>query len=165
MNKLFAFIFISSVLLACSAPETVEYQSPSIEVEGEFLFEGPNTLQGKASEDILAQIASQNEITEENIKSIKLKSATISFFPDSLRTDVESALIQLVSDDLELISVATKSPLPQEEVISLEVTAEQDILPYLKDDSYTLVVDANISSDMDYLSAKVSFEFNVEYKK
>lgn len=161
MRKL-AIILITSMLFSCGSSEKADYTWSGNSVSGEFLFEGPNTLQGQPG-PVVEDIASELNIMAEQISAVYVSSATLSFTQDSLRGNVESALVQWVSDDLELVSVATKSPLTDEAQIPLEVTSEQDILPYLKDPSSTLVVDVNIVGDMDELEAVVDFKLSIEY--
>lgn len=161
------YFFLLAVLIlatACTETDNKYYAIPGIEVSGELLFEGPNTLQGQPKIN-LNDIAEKLDISVENITAAYLEEATIGFMPDSLQANVESSLIQLVSDNLELVSVATKSPLPSNGEVELEVNKEQDILPYLKDGSTTIVVDANIVGDMDELKALVNLKLNIEYSK
>lgn len=162
MKKYILNSFLLMFLISCSSTETKEYELKNLRVSGEYLFEGPNTLQGQSTIN-LKEIAENLNIDPIHIKSVYVGEASITFEPDSLRNAIESALVQWVSNDLELVSVATKSPLPDTESIALEVNQEQDILPYLKDESSTLVVDANITENMDFLEATVSFKLNVEY--
>jgi len=164
MKRSILILLTVALISACGSTEKAEYEWSEIAVEGEFLFEGPNTLQGQP-DNILDQLATQVGIDKENLQSVYVTAASITFMPDSLQPQIESVLVQWVSDNHELVSVATKSPLPANEVVDLELKADQDVLPYLKDETSTLVVDANLSQDMDYLSAKVSFKMNVEFNK
>ncbi|NQZ78444.1 MAG: hypothetical protein HRT61_20390 [Ekhidna sp.] len=147
---------------SCSSGETASYETSETSVSGEFLFEGPNTLQGPSTVS-LSQIAKDLNISEEKIQEVSLASATIQFANDSLQSTVESALLQLVSDELALISIGTKSPFPATGPVALEVNTEQDILPYLKDSSTTAVVDVNLNQDLDDLQATITFSLNVKY--
>ena len=151
-------------MVACGSPEVGEYAFDGVTVSGEFLFEGPNTLQGKP-DPVLDQIATQLGVTADDVKAVYLSGASISFDADSLRSTVQSALVQWVSDELELVSVATKSPLPESDPVQLETSMEQDLLPYLQDATSSVVVDVNLGQDMEVLSAEVDFVFSVEYKK
>lgn len=160
--RIISIISVLLLLSACGSKETASYKLSDINVSGEFLFEGPNTLQGPITIG-LEKIADEIGIKSDQIKAIYVNETIISFSPDSARAMVESALVQWVSDNLPLVSVATKSPIPDDKMISLEVNPEQDILKYLKDDSSTLVVDTNLSKDADNLEATVSFLFNIIY--
>jgi hypothetical protein len=162
--KQLSFIAIFAFLLAsCASTEEKEVSWTDVTVSGEFLFEGPNTLQGQPQVG-LDYFAEQLGVNAENIKSASISSATISFEPDSLTETVESVLLQFVSEDLELVSVATKSPVDaQAGEIALEVTEEVDIFPYLKDASTTTVVDVNCSSDLDQLTASLDLKVKISY--
>lgn len=164
MNKILCAVLAVGLLASCGSPEVADYSMADITVSGDFLFEGPNTLQGKPGTAI-EEIASELAVKPDDLSAIYLKAATITFDAGDQRADVQSALLQVVSDELELVSVATKSPLPATDPVQLDASQEQDLLPYLKDPTATVVVDANLAADMDVLSASVSLEFSVEYKK
>lgn len=154
---------LSILLMACGSPLTTTYDWEELTVSGEFLFEGPNTLQGQPGSP-LSDIARSIGVDENRIKSITISSAQIILAPDSLQSAVESALVQWVSNDLDLVSVATKSPIDQNGTIELDVKQSQDILPYIKDANSTLVVDLNLNQDLDFLEGKVALKLNVTYK-
>ncbi len=161
---------VSSIILslfflwACSPNyESVPVNMNNLEVSGEFLFSGPNTLQGQPDVS-LDDIATQAGVEASDIKHIYVSEVNVDFMTDTLSEAIESVLVQWVSDELELISVATKSPLDATGPVTLEVSSDTDILPYLKDDSRTLVIDVNLSQDMDELKAVASFLLNVEHK-
>ena len=157
-------MLVFGALVACGSPEVGEYTMDAVSVSGEFLFEGPNTLQGKP-DPVLDDLASKLGVAPEDVKAVYLSGANIRFETDTLRETIQSSLVQWVSDDLELVSVATKSPLPATDPVDLEISNEQDILPYLKDPTSSVVVDVNLAQDLDALTAQVVFVFNVEYKK
>ncbi len=162
--RLTPFVFLVLLIVGCSSPEQAESTTDTMTVSGEFLFEGPNTLQGEPAFR-LAQLAQQLGTTEDKIKSVTVNQTQLTFESDSIQANIESALVQLVSDQLELVSIATKSPIPGSGAVGMEVNSEQDILPYLKDASSTLVVDVNIKGDMDFLEAKVDFNLTISYSK
>lgn len=162
MKYLPVILIVLTLATGCQSTQNSTYDLENLKVTGEYLFEGPNTLQG-TPESVIKDLTDQLGINESDIQSVYLDQATIRFSPDSLQKKLESALVQWVSDELELVSVATKSPLPDNPIIELEVNKEQDILPYLLDDNSTLVVDTNILGDIDYLEARLNFTFNVEY--
>ena len=162
MKYFIAVISILCLFWGCSETKTAEYTLADITVSGDYLFEGPNTLQGQPGVD-LEQIAKSLEIDANAITSVTVKAATISFAPDTLRTAAESALVQWVSDDQPLVSIATKSPLPDATSVDLEVNSEQDILPYLKSAAATLVVDTNLNQDLDNLEATITMTLLITY--
>lgn len=153
------------LLVSCASTVEKEVSWTDVTVSGEFLFEGPNTLQGqvKTGVDFFAE---KLNVPVENIKSANISSAQIRFIPDTLTGTVESVLLQWVSEELELVSVATKSPVDaQSGGIQLDVTEEVDILPYLKDASTTTVVDINCNTDLDELSAKLDMQVRLTYSE
>ena len=156
------YIVLLFFIISCGSSETATYQSSAIAVSGEFLFEGANTLQGPSTISI-EDIANELGIPAADIKSVHLKAGSLVFSPDSLSTAVESVLVQWVSNDLPMVAVATKNPIPEGASVSLDVTGEQDIAAYLSDPTATLVVDTNIAQDLDNLEASVSFEFEIKY--
>lgn len=155
-------IMVLILIGGCTSREISTQQLSGLSVSGEFLFEGPNTLQGEIGKRI-DDIAKDTGLAVDEIKAIYATSAFISFRPDSLQPIVESALLQVVSDELSLVSIATKNPFPAQGEVSLEVNTEQDILPYLQDPSSTLVVDANITKDLDELQASLQIDLIIEH--
>ncbi|HAA22495.1 MAG TPA: hypothetical protein DCP28_28410 [Cytophagales bacterium] len=161
-----SFLAVAAVffLASCSSPETTTYTWEDISVSGEFLFSGPNTLQGKPASMPLNDIASKLGIEADDISAVYVNAATIEFEMDTLRGTLESALVQFVANELDLISVATKSPLPATDPVSCDVAEDpEDILPYLQDATTSVVVDVNVAQDLEVLSAKVTFGLTVEY--
>ena len=160
--KGFFILLIALFALACSAPEEKEYVWEDLPVRGEFLFEGPNTLQGKPGSPMV-NISDELGVSGKAIKRVYVSGCQLEIKPDSMRSQVENALVQLVSDKLELVSVATINGIPGSGEINLEVSGEQNILPYLLDETTTLVVDANTKSDMDVLNCQVDFKLKILY--
>lgn len=150
-------------LVSCESTKEETITWTDITVSGEFLFEGPNTLQGQTSAT-LKDLLEDKDFSAETVTSATLKSATVTFQPDSLRPAIESALLQFVSDNLELTSVATLNPIPEDGTVTLQVTEETDILEYLKDPSTSIILDVNLDQDLEELSAVVNLELNVAYK-
>jgi len=149
-------------MMSCAAPEVANVTTSAVSTSGEFLFEGPNTLQGPSTLKI-AEIAATAGTKSDKIKAVYLSGATLEFSPDSLQGSIESILLQWVSDDLPLVSVATKSPIPASGPVTLEVNANQDILPYLNDVTSSVVIDVNLGGDADQLDASVTFDLNINY--
>lgn len=148
--------------LACSEPVKESYNQ-TVSASGEFLFEGPNTLQGPlnlSSEDIAVSL----DISAEAIKGVVLSDCSIRLSDEANREIVESFLVQIVSDKLELVSLATLNPVPESGEIVLSVNQEVDILPYLQDNTATLVVDSNLKSDAEVLDVDVNLGLIVNVK-
>ena len=150
------------LLFSCAQSSETEYLMADMEVSGEFLFEGPNSLQGKLKNP-MENISKEKGIDPAKIQSIYLKSCTVEFPDEESQSIVENILVQVVSDQLNLVSVATINGIPESSPISIPGSAEQDILPYLKDQSSMLVLDANLKNDVDVLKCSVDFTLKILY--
>jgi hypothetical protein len=83
---------------------------------------------------------------------------------DSSREITESLLLQLVSDNQMLITIGTLSPLPSGNAMTLSLSEDTSILPYLKDDGLTWVLDLNINEDqMDEMNVLGTLSLTVDY--
>lgn len=161
MKYLF-YPILAFLLFSCSQSNETTFSYDNIEVSGEFLFEGPNSLQGPLVSPI-DKISEEKGINASEIEAVYVSNCTVEFNSEDKRKDLENMLVQLVSEKLNLISVATINGIPQSGDIVLSSSAEQDILPYLKDPNTTLVVDANLKKDMDELTCLVNLELKILY--
>lgn len=120
-------------------------QEVNLDFKGEMLFGGANSLQMAAdvSLDDLAQKANTNV---PNIKGIGVKSASITVNENQLDL-VESLLLQVVSNNQNLISVGTLSPVDKAGNLELSIAQELDLLPYLQDEGCTWVLDVNLNTE------------------
>ncbi|MFY0607499.1 MAG: hypothetical protein JXR10_12345 [Cyclobacteriaceae bacterium] len=146
------------VFFSCGEKETQVFESEAIAASGEFLFEGPNTLQGPFTLT-LSQVSKQLGIEESAISDVRISGISLTFDDDANRQNVESVLVQVVSNDLSLETAGTLNPLGAEPVQELQINQELDFLPYLKDQTTQLIVDANLTTDMDMLGVGVVFKF------
>ncbi len=162
MKKIFYILFLSS-LVSCTQTTESTYLWEDLKVSGEFLFEGPNSLQGQIGSPI-EQIAKSKNIDASKIKAIYIDKCLVGFSSEDLRSDVENMLVQLVSEKLNLVSVATINGIPKSGPISLSTSEEQDVLAYLQDPKTTLVLDANIKRDMDEMSCNITFDLKILYE-
>jgi hypothetical protein len=128
---------------------------------GEFLFEGPNTLQGNFLLD-LKSLSEEIGVDPEQISAVNIEAITLFFENEETEGAVESILTQLVSNELPLQSAGTLSVFSGEENL-LNVNKDFDILAYIKDPSSQLIVDANLKKDMDELSVSMVFQLSVKY--
>ena len=163
MKKLIIYSIVSLILTTgCGSGESAEYTADQMIASGEFLFEGPNTLQGAF---LLSTTDISKELSEEasQLAGIVPSSVTVTLPNDSIRDEIESFLVQVVSDNLPLVTVGTISPLAGGLEQQLAINKELDLLPYAKDASSTLVVDTNLKSDQDDLSVMVDIKLNVNY--
>ena len=143
--NLLAIALIAIVLTSCSSKETKEFVASPVELSGDFLFEGPNTLQ--AENPIKGKhIYDQTGVKPPEIRSLTPKKAEVEFtnVPKDL---VESVLLQIVSKNQEMITVGTLSPIPDGTKFDLQLAEEVDLVPYLKDEECFWVIDANLTQD------------------
>lgn len=128
---------------------------------GDFLFEGPNTLQGSFELND-ALLASMTGLTINEIKAVHVEAISLTVQEDSASALVESVLVQLVSNDLPLQSIGTLSGVAAE-ANQLNSNTTLDIFEYIKDESTSLVIDANLTQDMDQLSTTVVLKLSIKY--
>ncbi len=160
MKGLILFFGLVILLSSCSEPKSDVYTVSEIRLNGEFLFEGPNTLQSDASLG-LDEIAATLEISSDDIKNIYLSECTIQIMPDSLRESIESVLLQMLSDNTEMKSIATLNPLPTDGILQLNLASDEDLKGYFGDSGAIYVLDANLSGEMEELNVILSLKFNV----
>jgi hypothetical protein len=160
MKRIIPILFLG-FLMGCQSVLTDESQKLSFNLSGDMLFEGANTLQASA-EGQLQDLASNLQIDPGNIESIGVSTAQISLGDNS--TIVESLLLQIVSDKLELTTVGTLSPLPEGNSFELSLAEEIDLKPYLASEGATWVLDLNLSEDfMDVMEADAELSLKIQY--
>lgn len=152
------------LFMACQSTLTDDTQSVGVEMSGDFLVEGPNTLQGNSGISLEA-LAEAVGCSPEGIIAIGVSSVSVGIQEDG-RAIAESLLFQVASSNQDLISIATLNPLPESGKIEMQVAEEVDLLPYMQDEGLTWVMDLNLSEDyMDELMAKAKIGLIVEYKE
>lgn len=151
-------------LMACQSTVSDNSQEVNVNLSGDMLFAGANTLQGASGIDI-SSLAENLGTSPESISKIGISTVVMNIQEDS-RSIVESLLFQVVSNNKELTSVASLSPIPAGGVLKLNVAEEVNLLPYFQDEGFTWVLDLNISEDhMDEMMAKAKVGLIVEYKE
>jgi hypothetical protein len=144
----FSFIYIAlfAVWLSSCGP-AVSTQPIEIEISlsGDMLFEGANSLQFVAT-DQLEAIAESLELDIAAIENVKVSNVLIEL-DEASRPITESLLLQIVSDNQELVTIGTLNPLPEEKALALSLAEDTSILPYLKDAGTVWVLDLNITED------------------
>ncbi len=150
------------LFMACQSTATNDEESINILVSGDMLFEGPNSLQGEGSRDLMS-LAESIGCAVEDIKSIKAAKAKVGM-EEKQQSITESVLLQVVSDNEELMTLGTLNPIPAQGILYLNMAEETDLLPYLKDQGMTWVLDLNLSSDHeDMMNAKAEIGLVIEY--
>jgi hypothetical protein len=152
-------ILLTIILASCGANYERKNAEIEIELTGEMLFEGANTLQYTVSEGS-DEVAG---ISLETIKEVTVNGVTM-VLEDEVKTITESLLLQIVSDNNELKTLGTLNPLPEGNSMELSMAEDALILPYLKDTGTTWVLDLNISEDqMEEMIVKGQISLSVEH--
>lgn len=152
------------VVFGCSQTSEKQVETKSISLSGEFLFAGPNTLQSTEKMSLPAYVQELGLESEENIEAVNPASVSVTFANAEEAAKVESILLQIVSDDLEMTSVGTLSPIPEgQNTVELNVSPELDLLPYLGDPSTIIIADVNLKEDMDAMSIDAKMSLNFKY--
>lgn len=150
------------LFMACQSTVSNSDQSVSFAVSGDMLFEGPNTLQGEGSLDLVT-LAENIGAEPTAIKSVKASAAKVAL-ENPQQAITESLLLQIVSNNMDLKTVGTLSPVPAEGILQLNMAQDLDLLPYMEDEGMTWVLDLNLSEDhMDVMKAKGDIALVIEY--
>ncbi len=161
--KKFLLWALVPLFMACQSNVQDDSQRLSATLSGDMLFEGANTLQG-SSETTIESIAQAIGCKVEAIQSIGVKTVEVEMNAED-HTITESLLFQVVSNNQELSSIATLSPLPDSNLLKMQVAEEIDLAPYLKDEGLTWVMDLNLTEDhMDPMTAQANLTLLVNYK-
>lgn len=157
------FLTLLLLLFSCSENAVDESFKTSPSLTGDMLFEGSNTLQAAA--DISADdVARDVGTTPEKLKKIGVAEAALTL-DKGAGSITESLLLQIVSDKNSLATVGTLSPVTGAGSLKLNLSESIDLLPYLRDEGTTWVLDLNISEDyMDEMTVKATLTFRTEYK-
>lgn len=150
-------------MAACSAELSQLEVQKNLVLQGEMLFEGPNTLSMANDVDLISLIEGDGLNTEQ-VESVGIKQAQITFDTGNEKI-AESVLLQVVSDNNELITIGTLSPLPASTMMSLKLADEIDLKPYLMDNGCTWVLDVNLNGDKDAMAVKAKLNLIVNYKE
>lgn len=161
MKKLALCFLIFGVSISCTKTQKVEKNLETV-VSGEMLFSGPNSLQAPLA-------ITANSLSEEfgtfssTLRSIGISGVQISLAENQAEI-TESLLLQIVSDNNKMMALGTLSPLESGTSFDLSVAEEIDILPFIKDEGATWVLDVNLSEDvMEEMTASVSLQLTINY--
>jgi hypothetical protein len=157
------FILLFALQLYSCAPST-ERKSVDIDfnLSGDMLFEGANTLQF-SGESQLEVITSELALNSEALENAVVSSAVLTL-DDPTKAITESLLLQVVSNNNELITIGTLSPLPEGNEMTLTLAEETSILDYLTDEGLTWVLDLNLTEDhMAEMNISAAVSLNIDY--
>jgi|GEM_PF-1125690 len=153
---------LTTILSSCSPSVSTESVDVELKLSGEMLFEGANSLQ-YANESQLADLAGTVGTDSRALKKVIVSNVLIEL-NESSRPITESLLLQVVSDNQELITIGTLNPLTAGTQCILSLAENTSILPYLKDSGTTWVLDLNISEDyIDEMIVKGTLTLSVDY--
>tara|TARA_R110000868_G_scaffold299398_2_gene559696 strand:- start:92 stop:622 length:531 start_codon:yes stop_codon:yes gene_type:complete len=162
MRKIIFFLgFIA--LAACSADLAQLEVEKNLMLQGEMLFEGANTLTMENDQDLITLIEEAG-LTTDQVETVGISEAKITL-SSSEKSIAESLLLQIVSDNNELITLGTLNPLPEGAIVDLKLAEEIDLKPYLEDSGCTWVLDLNLSGDADEMAIKSKIKLVVNYKE
>jgi hypothetical protein len=165
--KILVVLVCSMFLMqACNKSNTSVLKIDSIPVSAEGpYFVGPNTFQGEIQNQLEA-FAKENGITVDQLKSAKLTQFSLRV-SDSLNFDKMSSIkMQMVSEQTDMIEAASANSIEKGKLsINFAVSnAENDYLELLKQNMFTLVVDANMKEDIDNdIAMLANLEFEIKY--
>ena len=161
MKKLIALLGLSLSLAGCADLSTQE-KTINLNLTGEMLFSGANTLQMPVvtSAESLAQ---EVNVVANNLSAIGVGKAIIELTGDQAAI-TESLLLQIVSNNQEMTTLGTLSPLPNGTKFELRLAEEIDLLPYLNDEGATWVLDLNLTKDfLDEMQVKGKLALTIKY--
>jgi len=161
--RITAFSLLLLLLIAgCTSTTSVE-KSVTTTLSGEMLFSGPNSLQAPVSTTV-EELASDLEIDAADISSAGVSAIQIRL-SDEQAGMAESLLLQIVSNNNEMVSLGAISPLEDGTSFDLNVAEEINLLPFMKDEGATWVLDVNLSEDiMDEMKATADLTLTINYK-
>lgn len=162
VSSILFVVLIGLVLSACGPTVSEETVNVDMKLVGDMLFEGANSLQ-YSGDNQLAEIAKDLGVGAESVRGVNISAVSIELNEYS-RPITESLLLQVVSDNQELKTIGTLSPLPEGSVFKLALAEDTSILDYLKDSGMTWVLDLNLNEDhMDEMEVAGKLSLNVEY--
>ncbi len=158
----FSLFLLAFWLVSCGPTTKNESIEIELQLTGDMLFEGANTLQF-SGENQLEKVGGTLSVDVDAIKNVSVSAVALEL-DDSSKEITESLLLQLVSDNQELITIGTLSPLPDGNDISLSLAENTSILSYLTDEGVTWVLDLNINEDhMDEMIVTGTLTLSVDY--
>ncbi|MGB0165440.1 MAG: hypothetical protein ACPF8V_01175 [Luteibaculum sp.] len=159
--KRLLFLCIALFCFAC-APTEKQAHEIVLSLKGEMLFSGANTLQMPVKHRPNNLVADAN-LGEVELESVGVNKVSISLTEEQHRI-VESVLLQVVSDQNEMITLGTLSPLPDGTTFDLKLAEDLDLLPYFKDNGGAWVLDINLSEDyMDEMQVDARLNLSLNY--
>jgi hypothetical protein len=162
MRNIALGLLFAGLLMGCAKTTSVEKEI-STTVSGEMLFSGPNSLQAAVTLDP-ASLAEELNVSPDDLKRIRVSGIKITLSDDQAAI-AESLLLQIVSNNNEMTSLGTLSPLENGTTFELNLAEESDLLPFIQDEGATWVLDVNLSDDiMDEMKATADIQITINHK-
>ncbi|TVR38563.1 MAG: hypothetical protein EA392_08800 [Cryomorphaceae bacterium] len=164
MRKTALLAVALATLYGCATTAVYDQHEELLELTGEMLFEGSNTLQMPANLN-LDQLAKATGIEKSKIKTVGIAEATLEMGTEDAAI-TESLLLQVVSNNHSLLTIGTLSPLPEGTRFKLSLAEKMNLVPYLNDEGTTWVLDLNISEDlMDDMTVAGKLRFSIHHNE
>lgn len=152
-------IFLSSCAKVNTAKKDIE-----VVLKGEMLFSGPNSLQAGVLTTI-DELTNELNLPENSLSSIGIGEISIHMSEEHAAL-CESLLLQIVSNNHEMTTLGTLSPLPEGNSFALGLAEDIDLLPFITDVGATWVLDVNLREDvLDEMTASAAIKLNVNHKE
>lgn len=160
------FAFTLSLHSCIREKAVVTYEINDLEfVSDDMVYEGSNTLQVK-HKLALAEALGIEHLTEDQIKKVKLKKATLST-NDSLHFNMlNSVVLNISSDNTEMIPIAVVNPIPENlDELNMTVAGESDVADAFKQKEIYLIADTDVKQDLEQpvrFKANLTFELTIK---
>jgi hypothetical protein len=163
MKHILSILALATLISSCSENASSNTQT-ELRLGGDFLFEGPNTLQGAVELD-LVELCQSVEIAPEQVQAVRVNSVKLNAENEDA-TITESYLLQITSNNNELSSIGTLNPVGNSGPFELQIAEETDLLSFLQDEGATWVLDLNLTAEhMDEMMVKGTIGLTIEYKE
>lgn len=127
------------------------------------LFIGANTLQMPVNQNASA-LMNEAGLNNQELKAIEIEKISVEL-NETQHDIIESVLLQVVSDNNDMLTLGTINPIPKGMVFDLSLAEETDLLPYFEDANATWVMDVNIKEDyMDLMEVGVMVNIDLKHK-
>ncbi|QTN37710.1 hypothetical protein HZ996_00700 [Cryomorphaceae bacterium] len=162
MRTLVLGLMMTVMLVGCTSTSSVNSNVNAV-VSGEMLFSGPNSLQAPVSMS-LGSLEEDLSIAQDDIRRVGVTAISVALSVEQAPL-AESLLLQIVSNNQEMLALGTLSPLEGGTSFELIVAEDTDLLPFLKDEGATWVLDVNLTEDiLDEMDASVDLNLMINYK-
>lgn len=162
MKLIFKLFLVFLVATSCTKTESHKH-SLELKLKGDMLFIGANTLQMPVNQNASA-LMNEAGLNNQELKAIEIEKISVEL-NETQHDIIESVLLQVVSDNNDMLTLGTINPIPKGMVFDLSLAEETDLLPYFEDANATWVMDVNIKEDyMDLMEVGVMVNIDLKHK-